>query len=225
MGKTKKIHFPGQIGNVPGFVSNVDDKLQAGLAAKYGLTPDESTKSLNFKTNIPLKVTEAATAQATAQAKAESRDNMIYEAKVFYNEMGHKWQKHANYDTQDMEDTGFFKIETPPDPNTAKPVISKTTVLPDQVILDWIRAGWSGVYIESIVEGGDTQPAMSVSAPPDPSSPLWVKLGEDDRSPYEDTRTNITNRPEVRYYRMRYKQNNKPIGLYSDIVKVIVEIY
>jgi len=83
-----------------------------------------------------------------------------------------------------------------------------------------IKGGWEGVYFESIVVGandGSTVPAAN--------SPLWVKLGEDDRSPFEDTRVNQSNHPEVRYYQARNKYNNKPIGHYSDIVKVIAEIY
>lgn len=226
MTKTKKIFFPRPVGDAPAFVNNIDEKLNiGGLGAKYTLSPDDMLKSSDFKTNVANKVSEAESAQATAQSKTAQRDEEIYNAKLFYNEMGHKMQKHAAYDAADMEALGFFVIETPADPNTAKPVISKITILPDQVILDWVKGAWDGVYIESYVVS--TAPGGGTPGSPTPGAgtPVWVKIGEDEKSPYEDTRTNVASQPETRFYRMRYKKDNKPVGLYSDVVKVIVEIY
>lgn len=231
MAKTKKVFFPSLVGNVSPFVDNADEKLNLGaLGAKYGISPADIAVSGTFKTNIPLKVSQTESAQASAQALKTERDELIYNARLFYNQMGHTLQKHALYDAADLEALGFFVVETPPDPATAKPVISKATILPDTIILDWVKGAWDGVYVESITEGASTSPSPSPTPTPSPGSgtpdpALWVKIGEDEKSPFEDTRVNHEHRPEVRYYRMRYKKDNKPVGLWSDIAKVIVEIY
>lgn len=224
MAKTKKIHFPGEQGQVTPFVDNVDEKLNAGgLAAKYTLTPEQIAKSGEYKLNIPQKISQAESAMATAQSLNEAKDNYIYDAKVFYNEMGHDMQKHVNFDTADMEALGFFKIETPADPNTAQPVVSKITVLSDQVILDWVRGRWQGVVIYASYNGIN-----------------WTKLDKDFRSPYEDRRVNATGAslptpgqptpapgsqvPETRWYKLRYLQGDQEIGL-ETVVKTLVAIY
>ncbi len=228
MAKTKKIYFPGEQGQVTPFVDNVDEKLNAGgMGAKYTLTPEQMTKSGEYKTNIPAKISQAESAMATAQSLNEAKDNYIYEAKVFYNEMGHDMQKHANFDSADMEALGFFRIETPADPNTAQPVISKITVLSDQVILDWVRGPWQGVVIYGSYDGIN-----------------WTKLDKDFRSPYEDRRVNagrttlpgpgeptpspspapVSQVPETRWYKLRYLQGDQEIGL-ETVVKTLVAIY
>lgn len=213
---------------MPPYAANVNEKLTTGgLGLKYGLSAVDMTKASDYAVNIPNIINQTESAIATAQALVNTKEEMIYGAKSFYKEMGHDMQKHVNYEVTDMEALGFFVIETPPDPNTAKPVISKTTILPDQIILDWVKGAWDGVYIESYVvstaPGGGTP--GSPSPGPGAGTPAWVKIAEDEKSPYEDTRTNVSPQPETRFYRMRYKKDNKPVGLYSDVVKVIVEIY
>jgi hypothetical protein len=222
--KTKKVYVPRQQDEMPGYVSNANEKLTTGgLGAKYGLTAGDLDTASGYATNIPNIINQAETAEASVQSLNKQKSDLIYEATSFYREMGHAWQKSAVYDAADMEAMGFFKIETPADPNLAKPIISRTTILPDQVIMDWVKAGWGGVYIDSMVEELSSNPVPGT--PPSMPGSTWQRLGEDEKSPFEDTRKNRTNRPEIRYYRMRYKQDNKPIGLYSEIVKVIVEIY
>jgi hypothetical protein len=226
--KTKKVAVPSTQEGMPPYASNVNEKLTTGgLGLKYGLSSDEMNKASAYAVNIPSIINQTESAIATAQSLVIAKEEMIYDAKSFYKEMGHAMQKHASYDPADMEALGFFVLETPPDPNTAKPVISKTTLLPDQVILDWVKGPWDGVYIESYVVS--TAPGGGTPGTPSPTpgapTPLWVKIGEDEKSPYEDTRTNVGPHPETRFYRMRYKKDNKPIGLWSDVVKVIVEIY
>ncbi len=222
MAKTKKVSFPTQQGEVSPFVDNVDEKLNAGgLGAKYGINAVDMAKSTDFKTNIPLKVSQAESAVATAQALNASKDSIIYDAKLFYNDMGHAIQKHASYDPIDMEALGFFKIETPPDPNLAKPVVSAITVLSDQVIIDWSRGRWQGIVIYAGYDGVN-----------------WTKLDKDFRSPYEDIRKNqgggptmptpgpgpVASGPETRWYKLRYLQNDVEIGQ-ELVVKTIADIH
>ena len=222
--KTKKIYFPGQVAEATPFVDNIDEKLNiGGLGAKYGINAVDMAKSMDFKTNIPVKITQAESAMATAQALNNSKDEFIYEAKSFYNDMGHTMQKHINFSVTDMEALGFFRTETPPDPNTAQPIVSGITVLSDQVIIDWVRGRWQGVVIYSSYDG--------VS---------WTKLDKDFRSPYEDTRKNqgggptmptpgpgptpAASGPETRWYKLRYLQGDVEIGL-ELVVKTIADIH
>ena len=76
--KTKKIYFPGQVAEATPFVDNIDEKLNiGGLGAKYGINPVDMAKSMDFKTNIPVKITQAESAMATAQALNNSKDETI----------------------------------------------------------------------------------------------------------------------------------------------------
>ena len=209
MAKKKKIFFPSKDGEVPAHVSTADGQLNAGgLGVKYGISATDMTKSGDFNTDIPVAINDAEAAINAAQSKVETKDNMIYDANLFYNKMGRDMQDHSAYDPADLEAMGFFKTTTPPDPNAAKPVVSKITALADMIILDWVKSFWDGV----VIYGSFDQLA-------------WEKLDKDNRSPYEDKRKNkVNNVPEVRYYKFRYLKDDKEIGL-ELIVKAVAEIY
>ncbi|MBK9460767.1 MAG: hypothetical protein IPN94_15395 [Sphingobacteriales bacterium] len=66
---------------------------------------------------------------------------------------------------------GIRQDSTPINPNDAKAHITGITVLPDQVIIDWLKGQMHGVLVETSYDGAN-----------------WVKLDKDNRSPYEDTR-------------------------------------
>jgi hypothetical protein len=91
------------------------------------------------------------------------------------------------------------------DPTTAKPTF-KAVVLPlHQVRLDFIKGGFDGVWIESKRTG----------------EPNWSFLGIDLSSPYLDARQPAqAGTPETREYRMRYYDNDAPVGQWSDIITV-----
>jgi len=53
----------------------------------------------------------------------------------------------------------------------------------------------------------------------------FAEIGRDTRSPYEDTRKNLTDQPEERYYKLQYMKNDKLIGDPTAIEKAVVAIF
>ena len=95
----------------------------------------------------------------------------------------------------------------PVDLETVKPEVTKLSVLPEKVIIDWVKFVLDGVFIEGSYDGV-----------------TFSEIGKDTHSPFEDTRANVTEGAETRYYRLRYFKNDEAVGLYSDIVKVVCSI-
>ena len=114
---------------------------------------------------------------------------------------------HKGY-TQTIGET--LQIATQP-VDSAIPADAKTTITPTSmtgsiVRLDWLKGRFDGVYIES--QRGDET--------------VWVQIGFDMRSPYEDTRPPlVAGKPEERRYRMRDFIDNTAVGAWSDVVVVI----
>ena len=94
------------------------------------------------------------------------------------------------------------------DYSAVQPKVVNITVLPDKVILEWLKGTLDGVFIEGSFDKVN-----------------WEKLDKDNRSPFEDVRKNQkANLPELRYYRLRYFKNDEAVGLYSDIITVNCDI-
>ena len=209
MARKTKISFPSKDCDVPAFGTNVHTQLTTGgLAAKYGIVAGDVTKVQAFNTSITQKLNQSEQKQQEAQQASEQKDSEIYNYKLFLNKMGRDIQDHTSFDPADLEALGFTVISAPVDPTTAQPVISKSTVLPDKIILDWIKGSFQGVEVYGSFNGT-----------------TWVTLGRDFRSPYEDIHPNqVANTPEIRYYKMRYLLNDAVIGLESLVVKVLADI-
>lgn len=208
MPKLKKVHFPSEVGQVTAFVSNADDKLNAGgLGVKYAVSAGDLTKSGNFKTNIPVAIAAAEAATATAQSLNEAKDTLINEGRLFYKKMGRDFQENPAYDSADMEAMNFYKITIPPDPNTAKPEV-EYTILPYQIIFDWKKKGWGGVIVRTSRD-----------------NITWSAGEKDMKSPWEDTRKNAQpGVAETRYIKFRHiDKSGKEIGLETTI-KLVVDI-
>jgi hypothetical protein len=208
MPRLKKVFFPSENTEVTPFVENADDGLTTGgLGLKYSVPAADMTKSAGYKTDIPNAIAEAANATAAAQAKNLAKDNLINEARLFYKKMGRDWQEKPVFDAVDMETMGFFKLATPPDPNTAKPEV-ETTILPEKIIFDWKKKGWGGVMVRTSYDGI-----------------TWSAGEKDLRSPWEDTRTNQqAGVPETRHTKFRHiDAAGNEIGL-ETIIKLVVDI-
>ena len=118
-------------------------------------------------------------------------------------------QDSPKFREEDAEAIGFRVHHTPPDPHTMKPIVSKVTPTLENIIIDWVKGISDGVFIYGSYDGN-----------------TWEKIGRDSKSPYEDERKNKqAGIPEDRYYKLRYILDDKPIGLESDVVKVLAEIY
>ena len=53
----------------------------------------------------------------------------------------------------------------------------------------------------------------------------WVEYGRYNFSPFVDTRKNAGTQPETRMYKLQYFEKDKPVGMMSDIIKVVAAIY
>jgi hypothetical protein len=53
----------------------------------------------------------------------------------------------------------------------------------------------------------------------------WVEYGRFNYSPFVDTRKNTGTQPETRMYKLQYFEKDKPVGVQSDIIKVVAAIY
>lgn len=88
----------------------------------------------------------------------------------------------------------------------AKPT-AKASAQPDGVKIEFNKAGFDGVLIESRR----------------PNETAWSRLATDNYSPYIDTRPALeTGRPEVREYRLRYLERDEPVGEWSDIITATI---
>lgn len=115
---------------------------------------------------------------------------------------------HNNYNKSDGEAMGIEKpASTPIDWNTAKAQITSLEAYPDEVILEWLKGKSDGVAVYSSYD-----------------SKNFVKLGTDQKSPYNDTRKNQSPNPELRFYKVRFLKNDKEVGLFSDVAKVLVDV-
>lgn len=89
--------------------------------------------------------------------------------------------------------------------SAARPTVKAFALSGSQVRIEFNKAGFDGVAIESRRAGeGD-----------------WRPLGVDNYSPYLDTRPPVeAGKPEVREYRLRFVSRDEPAGEWSDIVSV-----
>ena len=86
---------------------------------------------------------------------------------------------------------------TPPE----KPSATAAAEPGSTVRINWVKAGFDGVLVES-QRAGET---------------VWTLLGTDTQSPYVDTRAPVqAGVPELRRYRLRYVKSDVPVGSYSD---------
>lgn len=204
----KKIFYPPQIGSVIPYLQNFKDKLTAGLAAKYNSTPAFQTQLGTWITDATAAINKAVADAQTAQQSTTQQTDLLFTIKNGLLVEIRRIQDHTAFEEADAQALGF-RVETPPvDLNTVKPVITGVTVLADQVILDWLKRNMDGVIVYGSYDGV-----------------IYTDLGRDNRSPFEDIRKNVVpGKPETRYYKLRYIKNDKPVGLESDVIKVIVLI-
>jgi hypothetical protein len=206
MGKIA-IYFPTRDGDVPPYLQNIFDKVSGGLDAKYSIALGDVTLIQTHKTNIVTAIDKSVSDRETAQASTNDKNQKINDAKIFILKLLNDVQDHGSFEEQDAEDLGMRVYKEPVDLNTVKPEVSRITVLPDKVILDWIKYTLDGVIIESSYDGV-----------------TFTKIGQDTHSPFEDTRSNVSEGAETRYYRLRYFENDVAVGHFSDVVKVVCSI-
>ena len=192
--------------------------LLPSLAAKYNIAAAEMALVSAHRTQIPTGINKAVADSNISQESTRLKDEELADGKLDLLRIFKTIESHQLFDEPDAEALGFRKIKTPIDLTTVKPIISKVTVLDDMVILDWVKATLDGVIVMGSYDGS-----------------AYTQIGTDTKSPFEDTRPNqsaapaalaappppSSAKPEVRFYKMRYIKNDKPVGLFSDVVKVV----
>jgi len=205
----KAIFFPVIIGNITAWLQNMNTKITTGgLGAKYATAPAFKTKLLGWLTSLPDAINKSFTDSQTAQQSTNAQNELIAAIKIDALRELNRIQGETNFDEADMEALGARVDRVPPDLTTVKPVISRVTTMMDKVVLDWIKGRMEGVIIYGSFNGTS-----------------WTEIGRDLKSPYEDSRHNQqAGTAETRHYKMRYMKNDQPIGMESDVVKVVVDI-
>lgn len=207
--KKKAIYYPVLEGDVPPFYDNAVKKLNDTYGAKYSIDHAVITNLETHNTQIPLKIAKAENDRQTAQASTVIKQEELSAAKKELLWVFKKIEEAPNFDEQDAEDLGMRRIKTPIDLNKVKPVITKITLLSDKVIFDWIKGELHGIIVESSYDGN-----------------TFTFLDKDQKSPFDDTRKNkVENTAETRYYKFRYLYNDQPVGEYTDVIKVVCDIY
>jgi hypothetical protein len=89
---------------------------------------------------------------------------------------------------------------------TAKPTLKIKALANSTVEIGFVKGESDGIELE-IQRGSETS---------------WTRIGKFIKTPAEDDTPTITpNTPEVRRYRGRFLEGNKPVGLFSDIATIV----
>lgn len=208
MSGKKAIFFPVREDEIPPFIDNAT-KVAVKLENHYGINQEQIKSCQEYNTNVPAKINAAEEAANIAQQRTREKVEELANCRTEFLRLFRFVQDSPKFREEDAEAFGFRKHHTPPDPHTIKPVMSKITSTLEQIIIDWVKGASQGVFIYGSYDGNS-----------------WELLGRDSKSPYEDERKNKQpNTPEERYYKLRYIIDDKPVGLESDVAKVIAEIY
>jgi hypothetical protein len=227
----KKYFLPRTDAGLRTWLNNLNEKIPA-YATKYAVTTEEradiAAAATDFAAMLDYADAIATYGQSITARKNELRDGIpaggtpsvatapptpptltcVPGFIVRISSICNRIKGHTAYTTADGEALGLEGASTTVDLNTVKPRISGTTALADKVVIDWVKGGMQGVTVESSLDGAN-----------------WAKRDKDFRSPWEDTAPNRGTDPEWRHYRLRYLFQDQSVGLYSDVVKVLVSIH
>ncbi len=187
------------VNKLPSFKTELEisDTVLTRLAAEYD--------------TLKQKINQAENTKRTLQSHVqEKNDSIAAFVKDVRNEVAIA-KRRAAYTKVIGENLGVEAAAASLDPGiiaTAKPNFFPTP-LPDMIRLDWLKWAFDGVVIQC-KRGSET---------------AFTEIGKDMRSPFEDTRKNLTpDVPEVRIYRMRYLLNDVEVGQWSDEIRIVVNI-
>jgi hypothetical protein len=220
----KSIFYPSTEGAIGPYFVKICGLLSGPLGTKYNTDASVLLVLNDHKTQIPLDVQKAYDDEQISQGS-----NAVKAARLELAETDMKRELKRITDLSIWEEpdgqTMGIRVEKPPfDPSTVKGKITGVDSTPEAVIIDFVKGRLQGVIIETLEEGSAVPPPPGTPPPPG-NEPVWKKLDVDNRSPYEDKRLNKSTKPEDRYYRIRPMMDNKPVGIYSDIVKVVASVY
>jgi len=206
----EQIFYPDKEGDVAPYTNSLVEKLTANsneLATLLGVTTPDLTVLGQIVTGIPSRINEAQAAEDTAKGLVAVKKATLKDARSTTLNMLQIWSRNANWTYEIGRSLGVYIERTPVDLSTVKPKVTEVTVLSDMVILEWVRGTMSGVAIYGSSDGVN-----------------FSRIDKDLKSPWEDKRPNSTPGAELRYYKLRYIKGDTEVGLFTDIITVLVNI-
>jgi hypothetical protein len=208
MANTKKgIFYPSIESEIPSFYDNAEKQLNL-FKVKYGTSPTVMTAITGYKNQMPLAKMKSDADQQMAKASVQAKNDLFALAKLEIMRELKRITDLPNFAEADAMQLGIRKQNNEQMKQSEHPLISAITVMPDQVVIDWIKGIMDGVAVYGSADGVH-----------------FELLGIDLRSPYEDKRKNkVDGVPEIRYYKLRYLKGDVQVGQFSDVVNVTVLI-
>jgi hypothetical protein len=208
MANTKKgIYCPTNDAELSSHLDNVVKQL-ASFGSKYGTSPTLLATLTNYSVQIPQAQLTANADKQKAKESTALKNNLTRQAKKDLKRELNRITALPDFIEADAKGMGIRREKNKDALVKVKPVISNITVMPQAVVLDYIKGMMDGVVVYSSNDGVG-----------------FEKIGIDLRSPFEDLRTNkVAGVPEIRYYKMRYLKNDEQVGQFSNIVSVTVLI-
>ncbi len=208
MGNSKKaIYYPEADAEVASYYDNVLKKM-VPLAAKYTISAPVLTKLQGYNTQIPAAKLKSDADQQTAKASVKAKNDLLMHARTDLLRELKRITDLPDFDEADAMNLGIRRESTAEVLTETQAHVSGLTVLPGQVVIDWVKGKMDGVVVYASADGAN-----------------FEQIGKDLRSPFEDKRPNkIAGQPEVRYYRLRYLKQDEEVGQYSDVQSATVLI-
>lgn len=136
---------------------------------------------------------------------------------------------HEAYNEAMGRTLGIIGAEKVIDMDHVKPQITVRKIAGSGITLDFVKGSMDGVVIWL----GCIPPQKSVPASTEAESDaategaiIWTELTRVNHSPYTDGSNNMKiNAPETRYYKMQYYKKDEVVGIESDIMRVVAEVY
>jgi len=207
--KKRSIYYPCKEGNTGKYYANLVIQLSGAIGAKYGISNETKGKLAAHKSAIPQLIKTAFESKMKSKADTKAKQLGLKLAKQDMLRELQRITRLENFEDNDAEKMGIRVFHEATDLNKLKPKVTGITVLPQKIEIDWLKRGMQGVVVSGSYDGSD-----------------YSELDKDLRSPWEDFRKNREpGQPETRWYKLRYMKDDKPVGLESDVVKAVAEIY
>ena len=109
------------------------------------------------------------------------------------------------------------------DKKALKPEVKVFENNANHVALKFVKGDMPGVIV-FVNAPATTAPAAGATVDAE-AAISWVEYTRCTVSPFTDTRKNAGSQPETRMYKFQYFEKDLPVGLQSDIIKVVTAIY
>jgi hypothetical protein len=202
------IHYPLREGNIEPYIKNIYEKLSSGLDSVFDIDLSVMNILQAYTTDITGAIDKAIKDHNTAQASTKAKNELHAKAKKDILKVLRGIEGHSSFNETHAETLGMRVFKESINYNEVKPRIKRVVTLPNCVEIYWIKARMEGVLVERSYNEKD-----------------FDELRICNHSPFLDKDKNKSNTPENRFYQLRYIRKDIPVGYYSEIVKVLCEIY